>query len=71
MDTCAADEFCQKYHDGQHLANDSCSEEVECEFCLQWFHIECLVFNPVEITGNKEKRVNCGCHLSDLWGTTL
>lgn len=71
MDICVVDEFCQKYYDSQYFVNDSCLEEVECEFCFQWFYIEYLVFNLVEIIGNKEKRVNCGCYLSDLWGIIL
>ena len=49
MDTCAAGMFCQRFHDGADLNNGTCTIEVECELCLQWFHLECVTFIPLEV----------------------
>lgn len=69
MDTCAAEQYCQKFHQNKYLYNESSNMAAECDNCNQWFHCECLSFNPREI--EKSATVFSDCHISDLWGTTL
>lgn len=69
MDTCAAEQYCQKFHQNKYLYNESTNFAVECDNCNQWFHCDCLSFTPREF--EESERVFCDCHLSDLWGTTL
>ena len=69
MDTCATEQYCQKFHQNKYLYNESTNCAVECNNCNQWFHCECSSFTPSE--WEESETVFCDCHLSDLWGTTL
>lgn len=69
MDTCAAGMFCQRFHNGAELNNGTSTIEAECELCMQWFHSECITFNPEGIQKNED--LFCGCHVDDIWGDTM
>ena len=71
MDTCAAGNFCQLYHDNDSLRNGHSRLDVECEFCLQWYHSECVTFNPEYLELTSSQPVCCGCHLLDVFEGTL
>lgn len=65
INTCAARLFCQRLYNDENLHNVNSTAEAYCDFCLQWFLLECLTISPVEI-GDTEDYLHCGCHIIDI-----
>lgn len=68
MKNCGAGVLCQLYHGIEMELESVRNISLQCDFCLQWYHEECVTFELNTTWG--EEAWYCGCHKEDHWGYT-